>query len=480
MPHATEHAARRASNGQHRRDHAGTDRRISHAGTTRYVTTCDRYRRPWAVRDAAPAQVAVPADEDSFRPSKVTAVRPGRHAGSAAVMRRSTSAARPGPGYRSSRIGTAAKARPARTPPSTRPRASPRVTAVAAGAPGQRAQGEPLVDAPLAAAWPILPASSTGRSLPATRRRLQKPDKCGERCGRALWLRVRSVPRLGRVLGASPGARGPRFSGAGPRLVLARGVLGRGLGEDPSPASQRRGQPAAKTMLSAENAGTFPVERAQTRASSLRSPACVMLGMPGSKPGQRRGPGSAVSPHGGRGSAPPEVSPAAETPGLERQGPTPARGSLTGPHHGRIRGQPSREGQRGGQRRHYAVARWSGQGFNGVFYAPRRARTTRPGAEPGSTLKSHEPRRASPGTGALASWWWVTPIRPAREIRRATPACGVRRAMPRETVSPRQRHPRYRIDGCFASSHGHSGAEWPLTPASSGRGPPRQAAARCR
>lgn len=54
-------------------------------------------------------------------------------------------------------------------------------------------------------------------------------------------------------------------------------------------------------------------------------------GMPGRGPGQGRSPGTAVSPLGGQGSAPPDVSPAAETPGLEA---TPARGSLTGPRHG--------------------------------------------------------------------------------------------------------------------------------------------------
>ena len=134
----------------------------------------------------------------------------------------------------------------------------------------------------------------------------------------------------------------------------------------------------------------------------------------------RGGAPAAPSPRSGRGSAPPEVSPAARTPGLDA---TPARGSLTGPHHGRIRGHPSREGRRGGQRRHYAFARWPDRTLTRSL-PPWRARTTRPGAEPGSTLKGQEPRRAPPGTGAVALWWWVTPIRPARDTGRAMPACG--------------------------------------------------------
>jgi len=47
-------------------------------------------------------------------------------------------------------------------------------------------------------------------------------------------------------------------------------------------------------------------------------------------------------------------------------------------------------------------------------------------------------------------------------------------------LSPRQRHPRHRIDGSVASSHGHSGAGMAVDLASPIRGPPRQAAARCR
>jgi hypothetical protein len=84
-------------------------------------------------------------------------------------------------------------------------------------------------------------------------------------------------------------------------------------------------------------------------------------------------------PGGGQGSAPPDVSPAAETPGLEA---TPARGSLTGPHDGRIRGQPSQEGQRGGQWRHYASARIVVQGLTESL-RPQRACTARPGSQPG-------------------------------------------------------------------------------------------------
>jgi hypothetical protein len=50
------------------------DRRISHVGPIPSVTTRDRDSRHRAVRDAATAQVAVTAGQDSVKAAKVTAV----------------------------------------------------------------------------------------------------------------------------------------------------------------------------------------------------------------------------------------------------------------------------------------------------------------------------------------------------------------------------------------------------------------------
>src|SRR5690348_13069475 len=79
-------------------------------------------------------------------------------------------------------------------------------------------------------------------------------------------------------------------------------------------------------------------------------------------------PGMPSPPGGGQGSAPPDVAPAAETPGLEA---TPARGSLTGPHDGRIRGQPSQEGPAGWSTATLRLSPNSRTGLNGVFLLPR-------------------------------------------------------------------------------------------------------------
>jgi hypothetical protein len=92
-------------------------------------------------------------------------------------------------------------------------------------------------------------------------------------------------------------------------------------------------------------------------------------------------------PGGGQGSAPPDVSPAAETPGLEA---TPARGSLTGPHDGRIRGQPSQEGPAGWSTATLRLSPNRRTGLNGVF-APPACMHCAPGLSAGLNAQRQEP-----------------------------------------------------------------------------------------
>jgi hypothetical protein len=92
-------------------------------------------------------------------------------------------------------------------------------------------------------------------------------------------------------------------------------------------------------------------------------------------------------PGDGQGSAPPEVSPAAETPGLEA---TPARGSLTGPHDGRIRGQPSQEGPAGWSTGTLRLCPNSRIRLNGVFTPPASTHYT-PGLSAGLNAQRQVP-----------------------------------------------------------------------------------------
>jgi len=116
----------------------------------------------------------------------------------------------------------------------------------------------------------------------------------------------------------------------------------------------------------------------------------------GAEPRHRRIPPAAAG-------APPRLTcPGSRDPRARASGAGAARGSLTGPHDGRIRGQPSREGQRDGQRRHYAFARWPGRALTESSRLPA-ARTTHPGSAGLDAQRQGPPARPS-GTGVLASW----------------------------------------------------------------------------
>lgn len=164
----------------------------------------------------------------------------------------------------------------------------------------------------------------------------------------------------------------------------------------------------------------------------------MMLGMPGSGPGQRRGPGGAVSPHGGRGSAPAGGVPGSRDPRARASGADAGPGVLDRPSPRPDTGATQPGGPVGWSTATLRRCPMVRAGFNGVLYAPQRARTTRPGAEPDSTLKGHEPRRASPGTGPfLVVVGYADPAGSRDQTRDAS--LRVRRAMPgrNRVISPK-------------------------------------------
>jgi len=147
------------------------------------------------------------------------------------------------------------------------------------------------------------------------------------------------------------------------------------------PPASTGGSPTAKAMLSVKNVGNSHLNVLRPGHPVERSP-----GLQGTRvAGQRAGSGAEprhrrIPSRGGR--APPRLA-------CPRQQRPPGRsvrgrrrpGALDRHSRRPDMGQPSREGQRDGQRRHYAFARWLGRALTESSRPPA-ARTTRPVSQP--------------------------------------------------------------------------------------------------